>query len=101
MKNYEHIIKMEAVLDKHSEIIKNFNRLLDEFEKSQEDYQKLKDYYLSDQINEDLDRLNKEEFPKDLKCGVLSEDEVFNLIGDNYQTAIHMLEVATKIIKNH
>ncbi|WP_373724303.1 DUF4298 domain-containing protein, partial [Bacteroides heparinolyticus] len=36
-----------------------------------------------------------------VKCGVLSEDAVYNMIGDNYDTAVRMLEVATGILKAH
>lgn len=101
MEKYDHIIEMEEILDKHQEILNNLNKVLDEFDKNQNEYKKLRDYYGSEKFIEDFDKSNNNELPKDLKCGVLSEDAVYNLIGDNYQTAIRMLELATKIIKNH
>ena len=37
--------------------------------------------------------------PEDLPCGVLSEDAVFDLFGENFNIAIEMLELATDVIK--
>ncbi|MGO3018461.1 MAG: DUF4298 domain-containing protein [Anaerococcus sp.] len=101
MEKYEHIIQMEKRLDKHTEILVKLKEILDEFVENQDEYNKLKEYYISEQYREDLDKSNNGKFPSDLKCGVLSEDAVFDMIGDNYQTAIYMLEIATKIFKEH
>lgn len=101
MEKYQHIIQMEEILDKHTEILEKLNKVLNEFVENQAEYNKVKEYYISEQFREDLDKSNRGEFPKDLKCGVLSEDAIFDMIGDNYQTAIYMLEVATKVIKEH
>ena len=34
-----------------------------------------------------------------MKRGVLSEDEIYELMGDYRDTAIHMMEVALRMIK--
>ena len=48
---------------------------------------------------EDFDDLNNNLLPKDLKCGILSEDTVYDLIGYNYNMAIRMLELGTNMVK--
>lgn len=95
------IIQMESILDKHSALIEELNRLLEHFEKSQTEYRQLRDYYTGNQYMIDVGKADRGEIPTDIKCGIFSEDAVFNMIGDNYHTAIHMLEVATNILKEH
>lgn len=97
--NIKRIQEMEKILDEYSIILENFNESFDKLLKYQDRYAKLRDYYGSEEYFEDLDRSNAGELPSDLKCGVLSEDLVYNLIGDNFQTAIKMLELATQMIK--
>lgn len=101
MNEFDNISQMEEKFDRHNDLLKKVNELLDEFEKGQSDYQELRDYYYSEKFQEDFEKSNKGELPEDLKCGVLSEDAIFNIIVDNYQTAIHMLELATSIIKEN
>lgn len=101
MSDTKHIEEMEKILDKHNEILSRLNDVLDEFEKNQEEYQKLRDYYVSEQYQIDFEKSNNNEFDKNLKCGVLSEDAIYNLIGDNFHTAIRMIELATKVIKEN
>lgn len=99
--NVEKIKEMEEILDRHQELINQLDQLLFIFEKDQEDYERLKDYYASQEFLDDMDEVDAGKAPEGLKCGVLSEDAVYNLIGENFHLAIRMLELATKIIKNH
>lgn len=101
MEKYKKVMEMETILDHHDQLLQNLNQVLDEFEKSQKEYQKLRRYYHSEEFLQDVKRADNGEIPPSVKCGVLSEDAVFDLIGDNLQTAIRMLETATKIIKEH
>lgn len=95
------ITEMERILNDHEDLIKNLRDAIEKFEKHQGEYQKLSDYYSSKVYFDDLKRYDKGELPKDLPCGVLSEDAVFDLFGDNFNVAIEMLELATNILKNH
>lgn len=101
MERIKRIEEMEKILNTHSEIVKEFNIALEKFLESQKNYDKLKEYYASDTYMSDFEASEKGELPKDLKCGVLSEDAVYNLIGDNFHTAIKMIETGTEIIKKH
>ncbi len=101
MERNDQIRQMEEILDRHTEILNEVAKALDALEENQEAYERLKEYYGSQDFMEDFEKSNKGELPKDLKCGVLSEDAIFDLIGDNYQTAIRMLELGTKMVKDH
>lgn len=101
MQDYKNIIEMENILDSHKELTEKLNEVLDEFLINQKSYRKLVDYYHSEQFQIDYDKSNNNEIDKDIKCGVLSQDAIYDLIGDNFNTAIKMLEIGTKIIKEH
>ncbi len=101
MNQVENIKQMEQILDEHSKCIEDLQKALGKFDKSQKEFDKLKEYYGSEQFMQDYEDSNEDKLPDDLKCGVLSEDAVFDLIGDNFHTAVEMLEIATEIIKNH
>lgn len=101
MKQIEKIEKMEKILDEHSENIEKLEKILDKFDAYQEKYNELKEYYIDGDYRKDYEDYEQGKIDRSVKCGVLSEDAVFNLMGDNYHLAIKMLEIATKIIKNH
>ena len=101
MKDIKKIEKMEDILKKHRKELEDFNQALDKFKKAQEDYNKLSKYYSSSDYMNDLEKSNKGEIDPSISQGIFSEDLVFDLIGENYQTGIKMLEIATDIIKNH
>lgn len=101
MEKFEKINKMEKILDSHQELIDKLNTILDEFEASQESYQELREYYASEEYMEDVEKSNNGEIPEEIKCGVLSEDAVFDLIGDNFYAGIRLLELGTKVMKEH
>jgi antirestriction protein len=100
MKSYEHISKMETILDDHQALIDQLEALLKAFSEHQKEYRQLADYYSSQQFLTDFDEANSPDFPKDIKCGVLSEDAVFNLLTENHQIALQMLEIALNILKD-
>ncbi|MDO5027718.1 MAG: DUF4298 domain-containing protein [Bacillota bacterium] len=99
--NVEKIKEMEEILDRHQDLINQLDQLLFVYEQGQEDYDKLRDYYFSQEYLDDFEEIDKNGIPAGLKCGVLSEDGIYNLIGENFHLAISMLELATKILKNH
>lgn len=99
MGKYEHITEMENIQDKHQQKLDELNSLLDFFETHEEEYQKLIDYYYSEQRTQDLEDDENHLIPEDLKRGVLSEDGTYNFMMDHYDTGVRMMEVALKIIK--
>lgn len=100
MENYAHITKMEHILDTHTEKLQALNALLDFIDTHYTEYQALLTYYYSEQRNRDLDDEENGLIPQDLKRGVLSEDAIFDLIGDYYDVGLRMLEVAHKALRH-
>ena len=93
------IKEMEQILEESTEIFANVNKSLDELEKSMKKYNKLDKYYSSENWFIDEESYREGKFPKDLQCGVLSEDLAYNLFIENNNIAIRMLEIATKMLK--
>lgn len=101
MEQLKRISYFENILDRHTEITERFGAALSEFRKAQSAYGELKEYYGSAEYMNDWESSNSGDFPENMKCGVLSEDAVFDLIGDNHALAIEMIEAALEILKNH
>lgn len=98
---YKRISRYENISDRHKAALKNFEDALSEFKNAQKSFEELKEYYGSDDFILDFECSNRPEFPKDLKCGVLSEDGIYDLIAENYGVGISMMETALDIIKNN
>ena len=100
MNRYERITRMEAILDHHQSLIDQLRPLLESFSKNQKEFRKLVNYYGSEPYYKDRDASNKPSFPADFKCGVLSEDAVYNLLMDNRQMALQMIAAALDVLEN-
>ena len=63
-------------------------------------YVKLRDYYGSEEMNEDL-KADEEGKLDDINRGVLTEDLVYNLMGDRYELGVDLLELAHMLLKHY
>lgn len=99
MEKYAHITEMENIMVQQNQKLKDMNQLLDSLDAQRESYKALLDYYYSDQRAQDLEDDSNHLIPESLHRGVLSEDEIFDLIGDYRDTAIRMLEIAVRMLK--
>lgn len=99
MDRNKRVAEMEAILNKHTEAVNAFRKALAAFEEAQTAYDKLDDYYSSQDWFDDVEAFDKGEITVD--CGVLTEDAVYNLIGDNYDIAKEMIRVANSIFQKH
>lgn len=97
----ENIQVYENILNDSNKILEALNAILDKFEANQDNYQNLKAFYGSEAYFEAVETSNHTHEYDSIACGVLSEDAIFNLIGDYYSTSIRMLELATQELKNH
>ncbi len=100
MEMIERIKNMENIMDKSNKILTEMKEILKELEKNEVEFQTLKDYYYSEKWFEDENYTKENENTDNLKCGVLSQDSVYHLLSDYYETTIKMLEMATRMIKN-
>lgn len=99
MEQYAHITKMENIMVQQTNMLKDLNQLLDTLDTQRTDYQTLLNYYYSDQRAQDLADDANHLIPETLHRGVLSEDELYDLMGDYRDTAIRMMEIALQMIK--
>ena len=99
MKQKERIEKMEKILSNSSNLLEELEAILDKLEKDYKNYDELIKYYYSNNWVKD-----KEDFEKDLisdveSAYVLTEDGIYDMMTSSSGTAIHMLELATKMLK--
>ena len=99
MKQKERIEKMEKILFNSSKLLEELEEILDKIEEDSKNYDELIKYYYSNNWVKD-----KEDFEKDLisdveSAHVLTEDGIYDMMTSSSGTAIHMLELATKILK--
>ena len=99
MEQKERIEKMEKILFNSSKLLEELEGILDKIEKDFKNYDELIKYYYSNNWVKD-----KEDFEKDLisdveSAHVLTEDGIYDMMTSSSGTAIHMLELATKMLK--
>ena len=98
---FEHIVKYTEIYENHKKELEAFKKSLEDFQKSYVEYRKLVEYYDSKQFMEDFDKSNNGEIDPEINQGILTEDAIYDLIGDNYYLAIDLLTMATDMIKNN
>ena len=92
---------MEAALDAVTDANEAMAQALLHYAKAQDQVVELSRYLGSEAWFEDCEADALGLLPHDLKRGVLSEDGAFNALADNFDTAIAMLEAATKALKSN
>jgi len=86
-------------LNKYSQVLARAQEALAELERCQSDYIQLRDYYTGQKFFDDLEFLNGPDFPENIACGVLSEDAVYDLMGEHFETAINLLDLSSAMLK--
>lgn len=99
MEKLERIQKMEEHLNKYAQVLADAQKALDQLERCQSDYIQLRDYYTGQKFFDDLEYSNSPEFPEYIACGVLSEDTVYDLMGEHFETAISLLDLSSAMLK--
>jgi len=90
----KNIQKHEATLDKGQELVERLDALLAEWERYHPDFKALMTYYGSAQWHEDVQACDEGAF-NDIQRGVLSEDGVFDLYGE--QRGLNLKMIRTSI----
>ena len=78
----QRIAAMEAAFDRTAAAVQALENALDEYETIKVDIDRLTDYLETNAWREDFEADEAGLVPKDLKRGVLSEDGLYNLLGD-------------------
>ena len=99
MKQKERIEKMEKILSNSSKLLEDLEEILDKLEKDSKNYDELIKYYYSNNWVKDKEDFEKYLLPNVESAHVLTEDGIYDMMTSSSGTAIHMLELATKILK--
>ncbi len=99
MKQKERIEKMEKILFNSSKLLEELEEILDEIEEDSKNYDELIKYYYSKNWTKDKEDFEKDLLPNMESAVVLTEDGIYDMMTASSGTAIHMLELATKILK--
>lgn len=98
MVSYEHIPRMEHILDQYTQTLRQLDEVLTALEAQGSDYQALMDYYTGGQWQQDFSADEQHLLPADLKRGVLSEDAVYDLLTERRELAQRMLTLAGQML---
>ena len=90
------VTKMENILDDLTEIVEKSYETMNDLKSNLDKLKTLKEYYDS-QYMKDFIADERNEIPKDLKRGVLSEDAVNNLLIDFFELSKTMAEISKQI----
>lgn len=99
MEQKERIEKMEKILFNSSKLLEELEGILDKIEKDFKNYDELIKYYYSKNWVKDKEDFEKDLLPDMESAVVLTEDGIYDMMTASSGTAIHMLELTTKILK--
>ena len=99
MKQEERIDKMEKILNNSTKLLEELEEILNKLDKDSKNYNELVKYYYSKNWSKDKEDFEKDLFPDVESAHVLTEDGIYDMMTSSSGTAIHMLELATKILK--
>ena len=96
----ERIKLMEKKMDEVTPEIKQFSKSLEKMEKLFDEMKVLNEYS-SGEWKKDYEADEQGKIPKDLKRGILSEDALYNVLGDYNELGKKMIEIGEKIKNLH
>lgn len=97
--DYEYLKKYTETYEKYGKLLEKINTILDELEEHREDFDKLVEYYYSEQFQKDYDDSNQGKINSDINQGILTEDATYDLMGDDYYLALRFLDLANRMIQ--
>lgn len=100
MDQIERIKTMEQHLDKASAAVKAMSEALDLYSEAQESLEIIDNYLCSDEWEQDFADSEARRLPSDLKCGVLSEDGIWDVLDTSRELNCQMLELIATRLRN-
>lgn len=94
-KQLENISEMENILSSTTDLVQKMGDLLSQWENNIPEFKKLMDYYGSKQWHDDIAAFDEGKIPKNLPCGILSEDGIYNVYGDFRALSIQLIKAGT------
>ena len=93
------IQEMEKLLNESRKVLDACDEAFADFKSVQEKIEKLEAYYTSKKWMKDYEDYEAGKIPKDIPCGVLSEDAVYDLLTENRELILEMLDLAKERIR--
>lgn len=87
--------KMEAMYDRFKVTFDAFKESLEDFNLHYEEYCQLREFYGSDEWFHLV-----EQPTESIKAGVLSQDQLYDLMSEHHELLADLLELSTKMYKN-
>lgn len=100
MKQIQRIQEMEQHLDKAQAAINSLEQALKQYAVAQESIEKLKNYLSSKEWKKDFRDSEAGKLPHDLKCGVLSEDGIWNMLDNVNDINLEMIRLSADTTKD-
>ncbi|KXB42609.1 DUF4298 domain-containing protein [Amygdalobacter nucleatus] len=98
IKQLARIKEMEGHLNYLNEFLPELGNFQTKVKAALPHYQALSNYYSSANWFSDYDAHSQGLVPKDVPCGVLSEDAAYDCLGEIYQFALQQLNIVNKIL---
>jgi len=95
----ERIKKQELNLDKTTEVVQQLEKAVQAWKNQLPQFQELMEYYKSEDWLIDKEASDKGSFDG-LKCGVLSQDAVYNIYSDQRELNLKIIRVALDYLEN-
>lgn len=99
MEQIERIRQMEMRLDQAEEAVKELSVALEKYVVAQDAIRTIEAYYGSEEWRKDFEDDENGLLPKELKCGVLSEDGIWNMLEECRQIDVRMQKIVTERLK--
>ena len=96
---FSRIDRMSKMLLKRQELINRLEDVLEELDKDYSCFKELDAYFSSEERMKDVEDDENGEIPNTINRAALSQDELYNLLEDNHDVAVHMVESAIKILR--
>ena len=97
--DYKHLEKHTQTYEHYKELLEKINEILDKLDKDRKDFDKLVEYYYSEQFRKDFDDSNEGKIDPTINQGILTEDAIYDLMGDDYYLALRFLDLANRMIQ--
>ena len=94
MENVERIAKMEEILQEAKTVLTGLEAALEDYRNIEADIRILQEYFDSDAWMNDFEADEDGLLPADLKRGVLSEDEIYNLLENEAELLEEMRDLS-------
>ena len=95
----ERIAHYEQLMTELASDMEDLEQIMKKLQETQQTAAALSEYYSSSDWTLDKDFSESERFPESRTSGVLSEDGLYNLLGDYYEAGICLMEQGLRMIK--